>query len=71
MCSGSYRENLKNKRLKEELHFEKLAKEALPLHLNEKILKIISILRGVKKGDIMGRYSDEMIHCICEALHNI
>merc|ERR1711888_131249 len=61
----------KNKRLQEELHYEKLAKEALPIHMNEKILNIISILRGVKKGDNMARYPDEMIHCICEAMHNI
>ena len=65
------KENEKNKRLQEELHYEKLAKEALPIHMNEKILNIISILRGVKKGDNMGRYPDEMIHCICEALFNI
>ena len=65
------KENEKNKRLQEELHYEKLAKEALPIHMNEKILNKISILRGVKKGDNMGRYPDEMIHCICEALFNI
>ena len=65
------KENEKNKRLQEELHYEKLAKEALPLHINEKILNIFSILRGVKKGDNMGRYPDEMIHCICQAMHNI
>ena len=38
---------------------------------HEKILNIISILRGVKKGYNMGHYPDEMIHCICEAMHNI
>ena len=65
------KENEKNKRLQEELHYEKLAKEALPIHMNEKILNKISILRGVKQGDNMGRYPDEMIHCICEALFNI
>ena len=43
------KENKKNKRLKEELHFEKIEKEALPIHMNEKILKSISILRGVTK----------------------
>ena len=42
------KENEKNKWLEEELHYEKLAKEALPIHMNEKILNIISILRGVK-----------------------
>ena len=55
--------NENNKRLKEELHYEKLAKEALPIHMNDKYLNIISILRGVKKGDNMGFYTDEMIHC--------
>ena len=60
-----------NKQLKEELHYEKLAKEALPIHMNDKYLNIISILRGVKKGDNMGYYSNEMIHCISVALHNI
>merc|ERR1712030_209959 len=39
--------------------------------MNEKILKKISILRGVKKGDNMGRYPNKMIHCICEVLYNI
>merc|ERR1712239_62801 len=51
----------KNK-LSEELHYEKVAKEALPIH----ILKKISILRGVKKNHNMGHYPEEMIHCICE-----
>ena len=41
--------NENNKQLKEELHYEKLAKEALPIHMNDKILKSISIFRGVKK----------------------
>ena len=66
---GKEKEN--NKQLKEELHYEKLAKEALPIHMNDKYLNIISILRGVKKGDNMGYYPNKMIHCICEALHNI
>ena len=39
--------------------------------MNEKILKKISIWRGVKKGDNMGRYPNKMIHCICEAMYNI
>ena len=65
------KENENNKRLKEELHYEKLAKEALPIHMNDKYLNIISVLRGVKKGDNMGYYPNKMIHCICEALHNI
>ena len=37
------KENEKNKRLQEELHYEKLAKEALPIHMNEKILKFTSM----------------------------
>ena len=65
------KENEENKRLKKELHYEKLSKESLPIHMNEKILNKISILRGVKKGDNMGRYPNEMIHCICEAMYNI
>ena len=65
------KEKENNKQLKEELHYEKLAKEALPIHMNDKYLNIISILRGVKKGDNMGYYPNKMIHCICEALHNI
>ena len=65
------KENEENKRLKKELYYEKLSKESLPIHMNEKILKKISILRGVKKGDNMGRYPNEMIHCICEAMYNI
>ena len=65
------KENEENKRLKKELHYEKLSKESLPIHMDEKILKKISILRGVKKGDNMGRYPNEMIHCICEAMYNI
>ena len=65
------KEKENNKRLKQELHYEKLAKEALPIHMNDKYLNIISILRGVKKGDNMGYYTNKMIHCICEALNNI
>ena len=65
------KENEENKRLKKELHYEKLSKESLPIHMDEKILKKISILRGIKKGDNMGRYPNEMIHCICEAIYNI
>ena len=53
----------KNK-LSEELHYEKVAKEALPIHINNNILKKISILRGVKKNHNMGNYPEEMIHCI-------
>ena len=64
-------EKEKNKQLKEELHYEKVAKEYLPIHMNDRYLNIISILRGVKKGDNMGCYTNKMIHCICEALHNI
>ena len=64
-------EKEKNKQLKEELHYEKVAKEYLPIHMNDRYLNIISILRGVKKGDNMGRYPNKMIHCICEALNNI
>merc|ERR1712030_55744 len=44
---------------------------ALPIHMNEKILKKISIMGGVKKVDNMGRYPNKMIHCICEAMYNI
>ena len=29
------------------------------------------MLRSVKRNDDMGVYPDEMIHCICEAMHNI
>ena len=65
------KENEENKRLKKELHYEKLSKESLPIHMDEKILKKISILRGIKKGDNMGRYPNEIIHCICEAIYNI
>ena len=36
-----------------------------------KCKKKISILRGVKKGDNMGRYPNKMIHCMCETMHNI
>ena len=62
-------EKEKNKQLKEELHYEKVAKEYLPIHMNDRYLNIISILRGVKKGDNMGYYTNKMIHCICEALY--
>ena len=60
----------KNK-LSEELHYEKVAKEALPIHINNNILKKISILRGVKKNHNMGHYPEEMINCICEAIWNL
>ena len=65
------KEKENNKQLKEELHYEKVAKELLPIHMNDKYLNIISLLRGVKKGDNMGYYTNRMIHCICEALYNI
>ena len=42
-------EKEKKKQLKEELHYEKVAKEYLPIHMNDRYLNIISILRGVKK----------------------
>ena len=42
------------------MHYEKLSKESLPINMNEKILNKISILRGVKKGDNMGRYPNKM-----------
>ena len=60
----------KNK-LSEELHYEKVAKEALPIHIDNNILKKISILRGVKKNHNMGRYPEEMINCMCQALWNL
>merc|ERR1712208_242921 len=60
----------KNK-LSEELHYEKVAKEALPIHIDNNILKKISILRCVKKNHNMGRYPEEMINCICEAIWNL
>ena len=66
---GKEKEN--NKQLKEELHYEKVAKDLLPIHMNDKYLNIISLLRGVKKGDNMGYYTNRKIHCICEALYNI
>ena len=31
----------------------------------------INMLRSVKRNHDMGLYSDELIHCICQALHNI
>ena len=58
-------------KLSEDLHYGKVGKEALPIHLDNNILKKISILRGVKKDHNMGHYPDELIHCICEAMHNI
>ena len=58
-------------KLSEDLHYEKVAKEALPIHLDNNILKKISILRGVKKDHNMGLYPDELIHYICEACHNL
>ena len=57
-------------KLSEELHYEKVAKEVLPKHLDNIILKKISILRGVKKDHDMGKYPDELIFCICEGLWN-
>jgi len=47
------KENEENKRLK---------KESLPIHMDEKILKKISILRGIKKGDNMGRYPNDTLY---------
>ena len=60
----------KNK-LSEELHYGKVAMEALPIHIDNNILKKISILRGVKKNHNMGHYPEEMINCICEAIWNL
>ena len=39
--------------------------------MDNNILKKISILRGVKKNHNMGKYPDELIHHICEALWNV
>ena len=30
----------------------------------------INMLRSVKRNHDMGLYPDELIHCICQALHN-
>ena len=49
---------------------KKLQKKRL-IHLDNNTLKKISILRGVKKNHNMGKYPDEMIHHICEALWNV
>ena len=43
-------------KLLEDLHYGKVLKEALPIHLDNNILKRISILRGVKKDHNMVRY---------------
>merc|ERR1711888_416493 len=55
--------------LKKKINYLKnciMKKEALPIHINNNILKKISILRGVKKNHNMGHYPEEMIHCICK-----
>ena len=39
--------------------------------MDKNILKKINILRGVKKNHNMGKYPDEIIHHICEALWNV
>ena len=48
-----------------------LQKEALPIHMDNNIIKKISILRGVKKNHNMGKYPHQLIHHICEACHNL
>ena len=39
--------------------------------MNQKLINKINILRSVGRNHDMGLYPDELIHCICEALHNI
>ena len=45
--------------------------EYLPIHMNQKMINKINMLRSVGRNHDMGLYPDELIHCICEALHNI
>ena len=39
--------------------------------MNKKKINKIDMLRSVGRNHDMGLYPDELIHCICEALHNI
>ena len=45
--------------------------ENLPIIIDKNIIHRINMLRSVRRNDDMGVYPDEMIHCICEAMHNI
>ena len=53
----------------EEKH--KLWEELENLPMNKDIIHRINILNKVRENDNMGRYPDQVIHCICEALWNI
>ena len=45
--------------------------EYLPIYMNKKLINKINMLRSVGRNHDMGLYPDELIHCICQALHNI
>ena len=45
--------------------------ENLPIIIDKNIINRINMLRSLRRNDDMGVYPDEMIHCICEAMHNI
>ena len=41
------------------------------MNMNKKMINKINMLRSAGRNHDMGLYPDELIHCICEALHNI
>ena len=38
--------------------------------MDKKMINNINMLRSVKRNHDMGLYPNELIHCICQALHH-
>ena len=64
------KEKEKNNELVECIYNEQLEKENLPIYMDKEMINKINMLRSVKRNHDMGLYPDELIHCICQALHN-
>ena len=71
MANSTSKGKRKNNELVECIYNEQLEKENLPIYMDKEMINKINMLRSVKRNHDMGLYPDELIHCICQALHNI
>ena len=65
------KEKEKNNELVEGIYNEQLEKENLPIYMDKEMINKLNMLRSVKRNHDIGLYPNELIHCICQALHNI
>ena len=64
------KEKEKNNELVECIYNVSLRKK-ICLYMDKEMINKINMLRSVKRNHDMGLYPDELIHCICQTLHNI